>query len=105
MGQAPPIGTTPEVPIDASTLNIPPPNCGPKATPVIDPTTGQWTCQQTSSGTGGSIFGLSITQLLIFAVLGYLGWLWWKDTGKHQLKKLTTFGKTTHKRGEDSDDE
>lgn len=103
MGQAPPIGTTPETPITAATLNVPPPDCGPKSQAVIDPTTGRWTCQPTSGSTGPSIFGLSITQLLLFAVLGYLGWLWWKDSGKHQFKKLTTFG-SSKKRGEEEDE-
>lgn len=101
MGQAPPIGTTPETPITAATLNVPPPDCGPKSTAVIDQRTGRWICQPTS-GSGSSIFGLSITQLLFFAVLGYLGWMWWKDSGKHQLKRLTTFG---HKEKGGEDDE
>lgn len=43
--QAPPVGTTPEVPVNAATLGIPAPDCGPKASPVIGPD-GQWICQE-----------------------------------------------------------
>lgn len=80
MGQAPPIGTTPEVPITASTLGVPAPDCGPKSTAVIDPNTGRWTCQPSSSGP-------SLMQLAMYAGLGYLAWKWYQDQGKHKHHK------------------
>ena len=75
VGQAPPIGTTPEVPITASTIGVSAPDCGPKMQAVIDPTTGRWICQPAGQSGG-------IGQLIMYVGLGYLAYLWWKDQGK-----------------------
>jgi len=77
LAQAPPIGTTPEVPITAATLGVPAPDCGPKMTAVIDPSTGRWTCQPAAQGP-------SFVQLALVAGLGYLAWKWFQDQGKHK---------------------
>lgn len=77
MGQAPPIGTTPEVSITAQALGVPAPDCGPKASAVIDPATGQWTCQPVSQGPG-------LMSWIVYAGLGYLAWKWWQDQGKEK---------------------
>jgi len=90
MGQTQPIGTTPEVPITASTIGVPAPDCGPKMQAVIDPNTGRWICQPVSSGPG-------IGQLAVIGVLGYLAYQWWKGQEKH---------KTSHKSiSEERDDD
>jgi len=77
LAQAHPIGTTPEVPITAQSLGVPPPDCGPKSTAIIDPATGKWVCQPTAQGP-------SFMQLAVIAGLGYLAWKWYSDQGKHK---------------------
>lgn len=79
VGQAPPIGTTPEVPVTAASIGVSAPDCGPKMQAVIDPNTGRWTCQPVAQSGG-------IMQLAVYAGLGYLAWKWWQDRETEKSK-------------------
>lgn len=80
--------------VNASSINAPAPDCGPKSRPVLD-ANGQWQCQPVVAGGG---FGWATWILL--AIGAWLAWQWWNSRGKHIWRSISGGG-TSHGRGDE----
>ncbi len=77
--------------INAQSIGVPAPECGPKGAPMIG-ATGEWECAGAGAGVSG---GGNLGGLILMGMAAYFGWKWWKGRGRGHSHRQASIGQET----------